>query len=461
MLTLPDAIIGLLMPFSILFHRSTWEKAQILLIGAILSPGKRTVTSALRVMGLTEKANFALYHHVLNRARWSSLEVSRGLLFLLIGYLAPSTGPLVFGIDETVERRWGKKIKARGIYRDGVRSSQSHFVKTSGLRWVGLMWLAPIPWAQRTWALPILTALAPSERYYHKLGRTPKKLTDWARQIILQLRRWLPSRALVFVADSSYAALDLLHFCQSMPSPVTFITRLRLDAALYEPAPPRQPGQMGRPRLKGERLPSLKELVDHPQSVWTTLRVAWYDGTDRILEIASDTAVWYHSGKAPVPICWVLIRDPLGEFEPQALLCTELSVEPTEIIEWFVLRWQLEVTFEEARAHLGIQTQRQWSDLAIARTTPALFGLFSWVTLAAHVLQADNAILVRSAAWYVKPLPTFSDAASLVRRLPTHRAAVRAPDKADATLIGTGAGDGSAVETLGHERLASGENHNR
>ena len=181
-------------------------------------------------------------------------------------------------------------------------------------------------------------------------------------------------------------SLDLLHFCQSMTRPVTFITRLRLDAALYEPAPPRLPGQMGRPRLKGQRLPTLKQLLDQPATAWTAVMVPWYDGNLRRVETASHTAVWYHKGKAPVPIRWVLIRDPMGAFRPQALLCTELNVEPTQIIEWFVLRWQLEVTFQEVRTHLGVETQRQWSDLAIARTTPALFGLFSWVTLAAHAL---------------------------------------------------------------------------
>ena len=130
------------------------------------------------------------------------------------------------------------------------------------------MWLTPIPWARRTWALLVLTALAPSERYCQQMGRTHKKITDWARQIIIQLRRWLPNRTVVVVADSSYAALDLLAFCQSMSSPVTFITRLRMDAPLYEPAPPRLPGQIGRPRIKGQRLATLKELADQP----TTLR---------------------------------------------------------------------------------------------------------------------------------------------------------------------------------------------
>ena len=182
-----------------------------------------------------------------------------------------------------------------------------------------------------------------------------------------QLRRWLPHRPLVLVGDSSYAVLDLLHCCQSLAQPVTLIARLRLDAALYSPAPPRQPGQNGRPPLKGRRLPALKALLDLPTVSWIEVSAAWYDGTTRTLELTSQTAVWYRSGKPPVPLRWVLVRDPQGEFTPQALLCTDPSADPTQILEWFVLRWQLEVTFQEVRAHLGVETQRQWSDLAIAR----------------------------------------------------------------------------------------------
>jgi len=278
MLTLPDEIINLCQPFEVLFHSKTWKKAQILLIGAILAPGKRTVSSALRVMGLGEQTNFAAYHHVLNRAVWSSLELSQVLLGLLIRYLAPD-GPLVFGMDETVERRRGKRISAKGIYRDGVRSSKGHFVKASGLRWISLMYLTYIPFAARIWALPFLTVLAPSERYYQKLGKPHKKLTDWATQMIIQLRRWLPDRYLVVVADSSYSVLELLKFCQSMSKPVTFITRLRLDAALHEPPPPRRPGQRGRSRVVGMRLSSLKSLLDDPTTCWTSVAVNWYDAT--------------------------------------------------------------------------------------------------------------------------------------------------------------------------------------
>ncbi len=234
--------------------------------------------------------------------------------------------------------------------------------------------------------------------------------------MILQLRRWLPNRPLVLVADSSYAALHLLHFCQSMTRPVTLITRLRLDAALYEPAPPRLPGQMGRPRLKGERLPTLRELLQCPDVGWATISVAWYDSAICTVETVSRTAVWYHTGKPPVPIRWVLIRDPLHRFDSQALLCTDPAISPAQIIEWFVLRWQIEVTFQETRAHLGVETQRQWSDRAISRTTPVLLGLFSWVTLAAHLLGGRRLATPRSAAWYVKSAPTFIDAIALVRR---------------------------------------------
>ena len=169
---------------------------------------------------------FARRHHVLSRAVWQPLQLGRTLLWLLLQHLDQADGPLVFGIDETLERRRGGRIMDKGIYRDGSRSSGSYFVKASGLRWISLMWLTTIPWASRIWALPFLTVLAPSERYYRKRGRTPKKLTHWARQIILQLRRWLPHRPLVVVADSSYAVLDLLHFCQSLAQPVTLIIKL-------------------------------------------------------------------------------------------------------------------------------------------------------------------------------------------------------------------------------------------
>jgi hypothetical protein len=272
--TLPSTMIRALAPFAPLFSKRLWRHVQVLVAGAILAPGCRTVSSALRAMGLDQEKRFHRYHRVLNRARWSSREVSRVLLGLLVEAFVPQGDPLVVGIDETLERRYGKKISARGIYRDPVRSTHEHFVKSSGLRWVCVMLLVEIPWASRVWALPFLSALAPSERYAAKRGRRHKKITEWAWQMLLLVRRWYPQRQIVAVADRAYASLKLLERCRKLSNPITFITRLRMDAALYEPAPPRRPHQIGRPRLKGKRLPNLSEVAQDPTTVWKPTTIA-------------------------------------------------------------------------------------------------------------------------------------------------------------------------------------------
>jgi DDE superfamily endonuclease len=332
-----------------------------------------------------------------------------------VSLFVPEHAPVVVGIDETLERRRGSKIAAQGIYRDAVRSSKEFFVKTSGLRWISMMLLTPIPWAQRIWAVPFLTVLAPSERYHEQHHKRHKTITDWARQMIEQLSRWLPTRKLVVVADGAYAVVAFLAKVGCLPL-VTMVTRLRLDAALYDPAPPREAGKKGRPAVKGPRQPTLAQRLGDPQTVWLKRDVSWYGGITRTVEVATGTALWYHPGVPPVSLRWVLIRDPEGTFASQAVLCTDQNADPVQILEWFVMRWPVEVTFHEVRTHLGVETQRQWSDLAILRTTPALLGLFSLVTIFAHQLLGEHAFPVRQAAWYTKALPTFSDTLAFVRQ---------------------------------------------
>jgi len=413
MLNLPHFMMVIIDPFAQAFWgTTTWYRAQELVVGALLATGKRTVTSVLRVLGRAKENNYARYHEVLNRAVWSGLAVSRVLLRLLLTTFA-SDAPLVFGIDETIERRRGAKIAARGIYRDPVRSSGSHFVKASGLRWISLMWLTSIPWAERIWALPFLTILAPSERYYTDRCRKAKSITHWAIQRIGQLRRWLPHRPLVVVGDRTYAALEFLHRCQTLSQPVTIITRLRLDAALYTPTPVYS--GVGRPRKKGARLPTPQQALIRSDTRWTRIPAVWYGQAERLIEVATINAVWFHYGLPAVLIRYLLIRDVAGQFEPQALLSTDPSLEPELILAWFIRRWQMETTFQQVRTHLGVETQRQWSDNAIRRTTPALLGLFSLVTILADSLMTQPASHCRSAAWYHKTLPTFADALALVR----------------------------------------------
>jgi DDE superfamily endonuclease len=298
MLAIPVTLTRLSVKFAPVFSKRVWEHVQILVVGALLAPGTRTVTAVLRVMGLSQERHFQNYHRVLNRARWSSLAVAQVLLEMVVRTFAP-TGVVVIGLDDTLERRRGQKIKAKGIYRDPVRSSHSHMVKASGLRWLCAMVLAEIPWARRVWALPFLTALCPSQRYHQQRGQRHKPLPQWAGQLIGLIHRWRPGRELVVVTDSSYAVIELLKQVSDTPG-VSLITRLRLDAALYDPAPTRAPRQHGRPRKKGARRPTLQHVLEHPQTPWIRLTVnSWYGGGAREVEVCTDTAVWYHTGLPP------------------------------------------------------------------------------------------------------------------------------------------------------------------
>jgi len=252
MLPLPNDMFALLASFAPLFSRRVWRYVPVLVVGALLTPGRRMVSTALRSVGLGQIAHFQNYHRVLNRAVWSSLAASHILLDLLVQTFVPQ-GPLVFGIDETIERRRGAKIAAAGIYRDPVRSSHSHFVKVNGLRWIAVMLLVPIPWASRVWALPFLTVLAPSDRYAQERGARHKPVPVWARQVMRQIHRWCPDRTLVVVGDRAYATLELLDALRPI---ATVVTRLRLDARLFAPPPPRAKSQKGRPRLVGARQPT-------------------------------------------------------------------------------------------------------------------------------------------------------------------------------------------------------------
>ena len=314
-------------PFQSGFTAPTWQHVLVLIVGAILAPGRRTVAAALRVIGLDRDPHFTNYHRVLNRNQWSSRWLARCLLRLLIATFVP-TGPVIVGLDDTIERRWGAKINARGIYRDPVRSSRSHVVKASGLRWLSLMLLPQIPWAGRVWALPFLTVLAPSERYARERQQQYKKLTDWGRQMLLQLVRWLPERRIIAVTDASFAAIELLNALRCW---LCMITRLRLDARLFDPPPRRRAGTIGRPRAIGKRQPTLAERLANRRTRWRRFQVTgWYGRGERLVEIVSGTAIWHHPGRL-VPIRYVLVRDVAGELKPQAFLCTDLDADPLDI----------------------------------------------------------------------------------------------------------------------------------
>ncbi len=438
-----DDIISLIAVFAPLFSERVWSHAQILLVGSILAPGKRTVTAVLRVMGRSEDPHFTNFHRVLNRAMWSMLQGSRLLLGLLVAVFVPAGSPLILGADDTVERRRGEKIPYVGCYRDAVRSSQSHVTLCFGLKWVSMQLLVRVPWSDRVWGLPFLTVLCvppektaatdpgpPSTAKKKKKKNTPrrtqKKYTyrdasghktslDWIRQMIKQVHRWLPQHPLVLIVDGGLASLGLAWSCVAIEA--TMVSRLRWDAALYHEPPKRQAkGKRGPKPKKGKRQRTLKEWAQRADTPWVKEEIDWYGGEMKTMLLFAHNALWYTPGWDPLPIRFVMVRDPEGKLRDDVFFCTDQQADPVQVVNWAVMRWSVETTFEEIREHLGMETQRQWSEKAIQRTTPIVLGLFSIVTWITFHLTQNEEIPIQKTAWYNKEKVTFSDCLFMVRK---------------------------------------------
>jgi hypothetical protein len=405
-------ILAVLSVFQTAFSQPTWNKTQVLILGTILSRGRRTVTAALRQMGLSQERQYSKYHQALNRARWSGKELSKLLLQLVVKTFVLGGGTVTIVIDEHLERRRGRKIRKIGHYRDSKISSKRMSVSNQGLRRIVMTVVVSVPWTKRSWALPFMSVLATTPKVSVKLGIRHKTIGRRARQMIILVRRWLPQTPIVMIGDGAYSSLELGLRCRKMQA--TLIAPLRLTSCLYD-EPPARERKRGRPRKVGEKLPKLKDVLDDRETAWQSIDVDWYGGKRKRLLFTSGKALWYRDDIGLLPIGWVLTRDPDEELDPKAYFSTDPNQSAHSIISQFVKRWTIEVTFEESRAHLGIETQRQWSDKAIERTTPCLFGLYSLIALFANALYPDGRIPFRTAVWYKKDQATFADVLAVVR----------------------------------------------
>lgn len=411
---LPAEIIPVLAHFAPAFSEPTYQKAVVLVVGTLLAKGRRTVTAALRAVGLEHEAGWSKYHQVLNRAAWSGLVVSRLLLVLIVATFVAADAPVTLTVDETLERRWGRRISKRGHWRDSLASSKGLHVSTSGLRWLVFAVVVRLPWSRHYWSLPFLSILLTTPAVSAKLGQRHKTVAQVTGQVVCWLRRVLPGRRLQLVGDGAYSVIALGLRCQQQG--VTLIAPLRLDARLFDhPSLPTGKRRQGRPTVVGQRLPTLAQVAKQPTTRWQRSWIRWYGGIDKRLDWTTGTALWYSTGTNPLFIRWVLVRDPEGDLPVRAYFSTDLHLPAPSLMAAFVKRWSLEVTFEESRQHLGIETQRQWSDKAIERTTPALFGLFSLVTLFVHALYPDGRLPLPQCAWYPKTEASFHDLLALVR----------------------------------------------
>lgn len=413
MSSLSKNILTVLFPFSELFSKPTWKKSLTLLLGTLICTGRRTVCSALRAMGFSDEVGFSKYHHLLNRAKWSSLQAAKILFFLLLT-LIKDEDPIVLLIDETLERRKGVKIKAKGYYRDAVRSSKSQIVKASGLKWLVMALSIRLPFMKRAFALPFLTVLEHPKKYDEQKRQNHKTTLRWAGQMTQQVRRWVGKvKKIILVGDGGFAANSLALDC--IRNEVTLVSRMKINARLFDFPPEKASHQRGRPPLKGKRLINFKQMLSLQDLAWKESEVVGYGGVKRKIRFISNTCMWGANGSTPIPIRWVFITDPSGKMDPLPLMSTDPLLAPEKIIELYVDRWGLEVTFEETREHLGVETQRQWSDKAIARVTPILMGLYSLVCLMGNLLEQGNHLKVQQSAWYKKDHITFSDILRVVR----------------------------------------------
>ena len=404
-------ILAVIAPFSLLFSASSWRTASTLLLGAILCRGKRTVASILRTLGLEKDTGFSKYHRILNALAWSPKKASEILLRMLLKLIG-NERPVIF-IDETLERRKGEKIRDKGYYRDAVRSSKSQVVNTMGLKWIVMALSVRFGFAKRQFALPFFSVLQPSAKSAEAQGRRYKTAMDWSIQMMKQLVRWIPKVPFILVGDGGFACGRLALACFKLN--ISLVSRLKMNAQLYALPDPAPRGKRGRKRIKGSRLTSFKDMVTMEGLGWQEAEIVCYSGQKKKVRFLTNTSMWGGDGFSPLAIRWVLMVDPTGELDPLPLMSTDVNLTAIQMIGLYVDRWNIEVTFEEVREHLGVETQRQWSDKAISRTTPILMGLYSIVCLIGRRLYEATPFMPEKTAWYDKQVVSFSDLLKAVR----------------------------------------------
>lgn len=399
---LPKTIIACLLPFRAIFRlEKSFVKMIFLFIGATICQSGRTVCGCLRALGMKGEESFTNYHHVLNRCRFSLLKGVK----ILIEMLLPLTGTsIVLVVDEHLERRRGEKIKAKATYRDPVASSKRWLVKCTGLKWVVLAILVTFPWSKRPFALPVFCVLRYPEDHPKNTRRSVRSGTDLICQMLIVIRRWFPNLRITLLGDGDYARVKLCKICQRLS--IGLISRLRTDARLHDFVTEKK--KRGRKKKVGKR------LDDSAKGLWKKLNIRWYGGQTKEVIATSRECLWL-AGKKSAVIALKAIWVQLRPNDEMILMTTNLDMSVLEIIEGYVKRWNIEVTFRECREYLGVETQRQWSDYAIERSTPLLFMLYTLITLIGNAIYKYRGIAAESTAWYRKTHLTFSDLLEAVR----------------------------------------------
>jgi hypothetical protein len=414
MLVLPAAAEPLIVSLSIAFTEPTFKRVVPLIVAAILTRGRHTVTGMLRTVGLLASGHWSDYHRVFSRASWSLWPLGHVLARAILACTDPEA-PVLLAVDDTTAGHRGAKVYGKGCHHDAVRSSHSHVVWRWGHKWVVLAVSVKFPFTTRRWALPVLVALYRPPKLDEAEGRRHKTPLHLARQLTATMIHWFPDRRFILVGDGGYASHELASFCRRHRRQMTLISRFHADATLYDPPPARRAGQKGRPRVKGPKRLSPAQVVARSPRHRATVR--WYGGLDRRIEFVSGTACWYRVGAGLVPLRWVFVHDRQGTHRDEYFYATDPTLTAVEIISAYTARWAIETTFQELRAQVGLETTRQRTQRSVLRAGPCLFGLVSLVSLIYARHLRTHPARPACSAWYVKAEPTFADAMATVRRL--------------------------------------------
>jgi DDE superfamily endonuclease len=410
---LPACAMPVLMMFRPAFSAPTYRRFLVLTLAAVLTTGRRTITNLLRTVRSQALGHMSTYHRVFSQRRWSAWALAHALITCLLDHVVPP-GPVLLAGDDTVTEHPGPQVFGKGRHRDGVRSTHNYTAYRWGHQWVVLSVLVKLPFATRPWALPILVALYRPPEWDRMQRRRQKTPAHIARLLLARLMRWSPERHFIIVGDTGYGTSETARFCRRHHRHLTLVSKFYGDAALYEPPPPRRRSTIGRPRVKGQKLPSPQEIVAH-SAYRTRLMVVWYGGTSRDIELVTGTGHWYRIGEALVAVRWVYIHDCTGTHRDEYLFTPDLSLDPQQIVECYMQRWSIETTFQECREYLKLESTKGYSQQTVLRFTPCLFGLYTLVVLLYLQLPRSSST-VRTILWQGQSTVTFSDMMTCVRR---------------------------------------------
>jgi DDE superfamily endonuclease len=393
------------------FSTATALRVALLLAAALLTIGRHTVANLLRTLGPLVPGDPSSYRRVFSQRHWSGWRLAQLLTCWVVERLVPD-GPLLLAGDDTVDEHRGSKVYGKGRHRDPVRSTHTYTAFRWGHKWVVVAVLVRFPFSRRLWALPVLVALYRPEQK----GRRHKTPPELLRQLLRVLLRWFPQRPLVCVADGNYATHDLARLAARHPSRLIYVSHFYADGALYDAPPQATPGvkRTGRPRLKGQKLPSPAQVVARAKRR-QRLNVAWYGGGRRDVEVVTGTGQWYRSGAGLAALRWVWVHDGTGTHRDEYFFTTAVGWTAAQVIETYTGRWNIETTFEEVRSCLGLETTRGWTAKTVSRVAPCLFGLYT-VVVALYVGLPVRRRLAVVVMWVGKEDVTFSDALTAVRR---------------------------------------------